>query len=278
MRQARVLVDMGATFATVTEDDGVLMTVADVNGFTFGELRFPPDYVQDTFEPELPYLAIVVDGALTKVFRHRTMHLDSGCALTVAVGARHRARFGPEGARIAIVKANGASNGVARSLDRVDELRGRGFGWLGRRLAAELRAPDAAAPLAAEGLGLELLAAVRRDTDDRPLRSSPPWLRSAEELLRTRIGDRIGLSELAEAVSVHPAHLARAFRARYGVSVGEYGRRLRMEWAAAEVARGDRPLAEIAAAAGFADQSHFTRLFRRYVGTTPAMFRAFQAR
>ena len=269
---------MDTPFAAVTEEEGVVATLANVNGFTLSELRFPPDYVQDVFEPELPYLAIVLDGALTKVFRHRTMHLEGGCALTMAAGAGHSARFGPEGARIAIVKVNGASNGISRSLDRVGELRGRGFGWLGRRLASELRARDSAAPLAAEGLALELVAAVSRDADDRPLRQSPAWLRSAEGLLRTRLGDRIGLGELAEAVGVHPAHLARSFRARHGVSVGEYGRRLRLDWAAAEVAGSDRPIAQIAAEAGFADQSHFTRLFKRYVGTTPAKFRAFHAR
>jgi AraC family transcriptional regulator len=72
---------------------------------------------------------------------------------------------------------------------------------------------------------------------------------------------------------VHPTHLARAFRARHGVSVGEYGRRVRVAWASAELAASDRPLAMIAAQAGFADQGHFTRLFRRYVGTTPSRYR-----
>ena len=36
---------------------------------------------------------------------------------------------------------------------------------------------------------------------------------------------------------------------------------------------GDRPLAEIAAAAGFADQSHMTNVFKRLTGTTPLAFR-----
>jgi AraC family transcriptional regulator len=110
-------------------------------------------------------------------------------------------------------------------------------------------------------------------TDERQSRRPPRWLASAEELLRARIGDRVSLGELAAVVGVHPAHLARAFRARYGVSVGEYGRRLRLEWATAEIARGDIPLAMIATQAGFADQSHFTRLFKLYVGMTPARYR-----
>ena len=73
---------------------------------------------------------------------------------------------------------------------------------------------------------------------------------------------------------MHPAHLARVFRAHHGVSVGEYARRLRLAWAAGELARTDTPLAVIASQAGFADQSHFTRLFRQHLGITPARYRA----
>jgi AraC family transcriptional regulator len=74
-------------------------------------------------------------------------------------------------------------------------------------------------------------------------------------------------------VGVHPTHLGRVFRAHYGVSVGEYGRRFRLARAATELARTDMPVAVIATRAGFADQSHFTRLFKRYAGTTPARYR-----
>ena len=97
-------------------------------------------------------------------------------------------------------------------------------------------------------------------------------------MLRARIGDCVRLSELAVEIGIPPVQVARAFRAHYGLSVGEYGRRLRVEWAAAEIAGCDRPLAEIAVQAGFADQSHFTRLFKRYFGTTPGQYRAFQSR
>src|SRR6266542_4452677 len=145
-------------FATVTEEEGVLVTSADVNGFTLAELRFPPDYVQDEFEPELPYLALVLDGALEKSFRLRTIQLDRACGLTMPAGAKHGARFGSKGARIVIVKPESASNAVGGCLDRLVELRGHGLSWLAWRLAGELRAVDAAAPLAAEGFALELLA------------------------------------------------------------------------------------------------------------------------
>ena len=265
---------MGAGFTTVTEDEGIAMTSAEVNGLTLCELRFPPGYVQDEFEPDLPYLALVLDGSLEKSFRTRTIDLGRAGGLTMPAGATHSARFGAKGARIVVVKPRHASDPIADRFDRLIDLRGPGFSWLAWRLAGELRATDAAAPLAAEGLALELLAETFREATAEARVGRPPrWLRSAEELLRARIGDCVGLSELADAVGVHPMHLARAFRARHGVSVGEYGRRLRVAWAASEIARGDAPLATIAAQAGFADQSHFTRLFKQHVGTTPARYR-----
>ena len=265
---------VGEGFATVTEEDGVVLTSADVNGFTLAEMRFPADYVQDKFEPELPYIALVIDGALEKSFPGRTMYLRRASAVAMPAGAAHSAHFGPEGARIVIVRPKNAASPVADCLDRLVDLRGPGFGWLAWRLAAELRASDVAAPLAAEGFALELLAATSRESRaERRIGRRPAWLSSAEEALRARIGDCIGLSELADEIGVHPTYLARAFRARHGVSVGEYGRRLRLAWAATELADSDTPVAMIAKQAGFADQSHFTRLFKQYIGTTPARYR-----
>ena len=261
------------SFATVLEEEGVVLRSADVNGFTVGELSFPVGHVQAAFEPDHPYLAVVVDGTMEKSFG-RGISFGAGSALTMPAGARHGARFGRLGARIVIVKARGAATSI--SFARFEELRGGDFGLLARRLAAELRASDEAAPLAAEGLALELLAAVSREKSRR-IDRAPAWLSAAEELLRTRIGDCVRLSELAAELGVPSVQVARTFRARYGLSVGEYGRRIRIEWAADEIARGDRPLARIAVEAGFADQSHFTRLFRRYVGTTPGRYRAFQS-
>ena len=116
-----------------------------------------------------------------------------------------------------IIRPSSESTRPASAVRRLVELRGRGFSWLAWRLAAELRACDAAA-----GFALEILvASAREEAIDRRVGRAPRWLASAEELLRARLGDSVGLSELAAAVGVKAAHLARVFRARYGVSVGE---------------------------------------------------------
>ena len=99
-----VLVSVGAGFATVTQEEGVTVTSGDVNGFTLAELRFPPGYVQEAFEPDSSYLALVLDGAMEKTFRRRSLSFGKGSALTMPAGTRHSARFGSRGARIVIVK------------------------------------------------------------------------------------------------------------------------------------------------------------------------------
>ena len=81
------------------------------------------------------------------------------------------------------------------------------------------------------------------------------------------------VGEVARAVGVNPVRLARTFRRRYGMSLGTYTRGLRIDWAGRELRSSHLPLSTIAMQAGFADQSHFTRTFRRQVGVTPHRYR-----
>ena len=93
------------------------------------------------------------------------------------------------------------------------------------------------------------------------------------EILHERFLEPPSAHEVATEVGVHPSHLARAFRATYGDSLGGYARGLRLDWAAERLVRTDEPLVVLAADAGFVDQSHFTRAFKRRFGLTPARYR-----
>jgi AraC-like DNA-binding protein len=140
------------------------------------------------------------------------------------------------------------------------------------RLLAELRADDAAAPLAIEGLLLEILAGAARVRETRMGGTVPRWVAEARDLLHDP-GQVASLGELATVVGVHPVTLARGFRKAYGCSVGAYLRWLRIARAARRLSETDTPLAEIALEAGFADQSHFSNAFRRETGQSPSAFR-----
>lgn len=142
------------------------------------------------------------------------------------------------------------------------------------RLYKEFRAGDAAAALTVEGLVLETLGAAARRMTRCQSPARPEWLRRARDFIHEHFAAGVSLTGLAASVEVHPSHLTRMFRRHYGCSVGDYVRRLRLEYAAHELIASDQPLAEIAAAAGFYDQSHFTHTFKSHLKMTPAEYRA----
>ena len=105
-------------------------------------------------------------------------------------------------------------------------------------------------------------------------RRSPQWLERVRKILEQRFAEPYKLSEIAAEAGVHPVHLAREFRKHFGTSVGEYLRRVRIEYACRELMDSNVAVTNIAFAAGFADQSHFSRTFKRLCGTTPGRYRA----
>ena len=142
------------------------------------------------------------------------------------------------------------------------------------KLYKEFRERDDASPLAIEGLALEILAEVSRRQVRVSDRKPPRWLAQALELLREQFSEHLTITYLATSVGVHPVHLAREFRKFYRCTIGEYIRQLRIEHACRELASSDASLAGIASSAGFSDQSHFSRTFKRLVDMTPAQYRA----
>ena len=132
---------------------------------------------------------------------------------------------------------------------------------------------DAASALAIEGLTLEMLTEVSRSSILEPHHTPPPWINDVMDLLHERFRDGLSLAEIAEAVGVHPVHLAREFRRFNCYTVGGYIRHLRIEQASRDLTSTDESLVLIAAAAGFCDQSHFCRVFKRKTGMTPVEYR-----
>jgi AraC family transcriptional regulator len=145
---------------------------------------------------------------------------------------------------------------------------------LALRLYREFRAPDKYSPPAVEGILLEMLAEISRCEEQSAALRAPRWLERAREMLHEHATKILSPSEIATEVGVHPVHLAHEFRRFYRASIGEYARRLRVEAACREMAESDLPLSEIAANAGFYDQSHFSNVFKRHTGMTPTAFRS----
>jgi AraC family transcriptional regulator len=143
--------------------------------------------------------------------------------------------------------------------------------WLAARIYREFRWGDRASRLMIEGMLLEIAGELDRRAS--ACVGQPPWLTAVRDLLHARFRDNVTLADIAAEAGTHPVHVAAVFRRYFGCSIGEYIRKCRVEFAASRLARRGMALADIAAEAGFADQSHFTRIFKRLTGLTPAAFR-----
>jgi AraC family transcriptional regulator len=254
---------------------GVLRS-ADVAGFRLVEGRHAGGSALPWHVHDGPTICFVLRGRFLEGFRSHTLDCEPAMVKFTPADERHYNRFDWGDTHGLLIEVSPeryeALRPHAAVLDQLVHLRGGVPAVLAHRIHRELGSADSAAPLAMEGLLLELIASVsrRRGSGAAP---APRWVRDAQEILRTRLADGVSLAELAASVGTHPVTLTRAFRRAFGCSVGEYLRRLRIERAVERLARTDVPLAQIAVEAGFADQSHFSNLFRRRTGMSPSSYR-----
>ncbi|MFY9556511.1 MAG: AraC family transcriptional regulator [Blastocatellia bacterium] len=136
----------------------------------------------------------------------------------------------------------------------------------------EYSVPSVASDLTLEGLIMEMLGQVARDRGTAET-ATPQWLKLAVEMVHSEFGCNLTVTKIAETVGVHPFHLSRVFRRFYHQGIGEYLSKIRVEFACEELSKSEAQLADIAFKAGFADQSHFSRVFKRVIGVTPGAFR-----
>jgi transcriptional regulator GlxA family with amidase domain len=98
-------------------------------------------------------------------------------------------------------------------------------------------------------------------------------VRRVERIVENRIDSPLRICEAAESVRLSASYFSRAFKASKGVSYSEFVIHQRLVRAKELLLTTADPIADIALACGFADQSHMTRLFRRVVGLPPRAWR-----
>jgi AraC family transcriptional regulator len=146
---------------------------------------------------------------------------------------------------------------------------------------AELTAGGAGGPLAAESLANVLavhlirhVLAPRQPERGRDGALPQERLRAVVEYIEDHLGASPTLGQIAAVARLSPYHFARQFKAATGLPPHQYVIARRVE-RAQQLLQQDRDLslAEVAARAGFSDQSQFSHHFKRLVGVTPGQFR-----
>ena len=244
---------------------GDILRWRTVGGLTLAEVQYEPGQrVHRHVHPHSRFV-LVLAGAITEI-RGDTQSHGPSMLLFRRAGEPHAYVVSRAGASCLIVDL--ADEWLARAtlhapvLQQSASFRGGFVLHLAHRLHGEFRLRDEVSRLAIESITLGVLAEASRRAAKASERPVPAWLRQARALV-----------DVARLVGVHPVHLARTFRRVHQITFAGYVRHVRIEFARRELAASGAALGDIAVAAGFCDQSHFSRLFKRYTGQTPAEYR-----
>ncbi len=214
-------------------------------------------------------ISFLVRGGYCEEASRGALRLVPGDILLKASDAKHEDVFGETGATV-----------VALEFLTEDDLTRKLWGgvWKKRDDRATLQCALAYFDSALAGdcsgvatAGFDILNGADESSSHK---KAPRWLRRLEADLREANLANVDLNERAREAGVHPAHLSRLFRQCFGMSVTEHAQTQGVRRAFRWLADGESSLAEIASAAGFYDQSHMNRTFRRITGRTPGAHRA----
>lgn len=148
---------------------------------------------------------------------------------------------------------------------------------LARLIAEDCGGPDARHDVYGDSLVTALFVDLMRLGPSPALRRrsalSPRQLERATAHIEENCLRPLRLQELADLLGLSQSYFSHAFKAATGVPPYQWHMQARIRKVQEMLAGSTLPLTEIAVSAGFADQAHLTRAFRRHVGTTPAAWR-----
>jgi AraC family transcriptional regulator len=261
------------------EGRSVCRTVAR-GGLRAFEAVYRPHASLAMHEHSAPFFTYVLRGE----FLERTSRLKRDCRRGAVIfhppGDAHDNAVGPRGTMSLNVEiAPELWDELTGGVHSADMVSGRVLSgdveWLAASVWREFHREDAAGALGMDEAVALLCSSLRVDQrcNGSPSASARRLALSAEYISQ-HLTPAPRLADVAQVAGVHPMHLARLFRQRFGYSMGEFVRRRRIAWACGQLASSDRTISAVALDAGFADHAHFTRTFRRITGCTPRWYRS----
>jgi AraC family transcriptional regulator len=153
-------------------------------------------------------------------------------------------------------------------------------------LRQELEQPAPAGKLYAQAVAQFLAVHLVRQYSASKVSSSPlvpgglttRQIRQVRTFIQDQLSADLSLEKVAQQVGFSPYHFARLFRRTMGVTLHQFVVRQRLERAQWLLQQTDLPLAQVASACGFTDQSHFTLVFNQQMGCTPGVYRRQEGR
>ncbi len=105
---------------------------------------------------------------------------------------------------------------------------------------------------------------------------TPKWVKELKEIIQDQIDNKFAFSlkDFSNELEINPSYLSREFSKHFdNLSFGDYIRKIRIEKAMELIENSEYSFTEIAYFTGFSDQSHFTRIFKKYTGKSPSIYK-----
>lgn len=237
--------------------------------FVVTQNRYSPHVRLQNHAHERAFISFVIRGSYVEFLNRRPIRCAPGTLIFHPSGEEHSDSFESQEAVLLGIELDDSQDSDQKLFSSRHVMTGpetRIAGQLGRELTRQCPVSN----LVVESLAAELVSNCCHGTGRK---GTPRWLGTAVEIANDLYAGRITLKAVAAAAGVHPIHLARQFRSRMGCTFGEFVRRIRLARALEQLRYTSASIAEIAAATGFADQSHLTRLMTEMVGQSPAVYR-----
>lgn len=256
---------------------GSLLNKREIRDLILTDYTYPAELKLSRHEHEYAYFSLVLEGNYDETFGNKSRRCESSTVTLHPAGEQHSDAFHRVGGRIFSVEIEPKwmerANEFPKLLSEPAEFHGGALAALVSKIYSEFYQPDNVSHLAIEGLLFELIAKISRrrahSSESKPAR----WLENAKELVHEHFADNLTLELISRQVGVHPVHLVREFRKHFHLTVGEYIRQRRIEYACRQLSDSNISLIEIALNAGFSQQSHFSKIFKAVTGMTPTEYR-----
>lgn len=222
---------------------------------------------------QAPEFCLMLRGQFTETLQREVFNYQEFGVSFKPGGIHHQVQAGRHGADCLVVSLR--CDGEPRDFPLPGEpslVYHPRIAMIGVALLGELTAPDDSSPLVVEGL-TRAIAGTFGARNHRRRDPKARWLQRAVARMEDQLGSAVSLRELAGQAGVSPSCLSQGFRRELGCTPGEYLRKARIRRATELLLHTTMALSEVALRAGFCDQSHFTRSFRRIAGVTPAALR-----
>lgn len=240
--------------------------LSNSRGFEVVLTRYAPGATLPSHTHDFANISLVLEGGLEEESDHGVATVGAGVVVLKPAGTVHANRVGAFGAKIFALRIDPDWSAAKRLCDYL---------WCSgdAALAVMLRlfAESRQATLG-EGQVRGVLSALCDEPRSAGFAGGPDWLGETQRRIHESNGD-LDVRAMARHCDTHPVYLARAFRKHLGTSPREYVRRQRLTLAAHQLLTTDDAPTTIAADNGFADQAHFCRTFRRFLGLTPGAYR-----